>query len=340
VGLCEKASIVNNSLTKNIRNIFSPYYVRYNDNFLLGLRFEKKTARAIIHDIQVFIKSDLHLDCYDSSFTRGHSDLFCFLGFKMGGYPAKLNKKSQLEIRLNKIKANLQKKKVAESEKYFKLVEQVGSQMHRRFLSSVRITSKTVFRKSQHKNLGNRNIAIKILDALKLSLYQMESEVISTPVAFDTVKTPNNPQFSSIFSERRKESNLAVLTKKWIQKAMDIVKDEDKVELDYMIGLHLSPRFLEARDAYLTELDKISSKNFNPHEAEVKKMFWGSRKVAAAEANFCSIKIILPLKYLKKKLRCLGVLHKFSTRPVGKPVFSCLKDYEIISWYSIMAKKL
>ena len=179
----------------------SIYYIRYNNDFLLGLRVEKKMAKTFINEIQVFLKSDLHLECYESNFKCGSSELFSFLGFKIGGCPSKFNKKSQLLIRLNKIRASLRRKKMVESEKYFKLVEQMSSKMHRRILTSVGNTGQTVFEQSQHKNWGNRSVTIKILNALKLSLYQLESEVTMLPDTFNIFKACDNAYFIPTFVE-------------------------------------------------------------------------------------------------------------------------------------------
>ena len=317
--------------TSDTCHFCSIYYIRYNNDCLLGLTFEKKTAKIIIHEIQVFLKSDIHMECYGFNLKCGYSELFCFLGFKIGGYPLKFSKKSQLLIRLNKIKASLQRKKIAESEKYFKLVEQMSSKMHRRVLDSVGSTGQTVFKQLQYRNLGNRSIEIKILNALKLSLYQMESEVSVLTVTPDACKVYKDSLFIPTFVGRRKENSLVVSIKKWVQKAMDLIKEEDKIELESIIGCYLSPKFVQARETYRTELGKILSKNFNKYGTKIKKVRANNRKVMLSKVRFCSIKILLPLECLKKKLRDIGVLHNISTRPVGKPVFSRLKDYEIIS---------
>jgi hypothetical protein len=269
--------------------------------------------------------------------------LFCFLGFKIGGYSLKFNKKPQLLTRLNKIRASLRRKKIVESEKYFKLVEHVSSKMHRRILNSVGSTCQTVFKGLQHTNLGNRSVTIKILNALKLSLHQIESEVAMGSDTLNIFKLCHNPHAIPIFVERRSESSIAISIQKWVQKAMDLIKEADKVELEDVIGRYLSPRFMEAREVYLIELSKILSKNLNKLKANVKKMRGNSRKVIVSpqkKEGFYYVKILLPVEYLKKKLREIGILHNISARPIGKSTFSRLKDYEIISWYSITAKKL
>lgn len=323
----------------SLHNFSNIYYVRYNSDLLLGLCVEKKMAKALIQEIQVFLKSDLHVGSGSSSFKCGSSELFYFLGFKIGGYSWKFNKKPRLLIRLNKIRANLRRKKIAESEKYFKLIEHVSFKMYRRILNSVSSAGQTVFERLQHKNLGNRSVTIKILNALKLSLCRIESEVTMVPDTLNLFKYCNL-YARPTFVERRQDSSISALIKKWIQKAMDLIKEEDKVELEDTIGCYLSPRFIKAREDYLAELNKILSKNVDQYKTKVKKMCVGNRKIVVSKKSSYGIKMLLPLEYLKKKLRDVGILDNTSMRPISKQIFSRLKDYEIISWYSMTAKKL
>ena len=65
-----------------------------------------------------------------------------------------------------------------------------------------------------------------------------------------------------------------------------------------------------------------------------------NQTITVSKPSFYSIKILLPFERLKKKLREIGILDNISMKPVGKLIFSRLKDYEIINWYSITAKKL
>lgn len=135
--LFEKTKVDNIRLFNSVHKAFSVYYIRYNWNFLIGLCFEKKIARAIVNEIQAFTKSDLHLKCSNYSISCGYSKSFYFIGFYLKGSFLSMNKKSQHLIRLNKIKASLQRKKIVESNRYFKLVARMSSKMHKWFLSSV-----------------------------------------------------------------------------------------------------------------------------------------------------------------------------------------------------------
>jgi hypothetical protein len=133
-----KVKVSNLKLFRSIsESSFSVYYVRYDDELMVGLNFEKKLAKVIIYNIQVFIKSDLHLDSNDSSFSCCNSKWSCFLGFNVGISSVKLSRKSSHTHHFNRIKINLQRKKTAESQKYFKLVEHISSKTHRELLDSV-----------------------------------------------------------------------------------------------------------------------------------------------------------------------------------------------------------
>lgn len=192
IKLYKKAYVENIESVSDLRDHCSVYCVRYNNDFLLGLRVDKRTAKTIINEIQVFVKSDIHIECRDPSFKSGSSELFRFLGFNIGGCSSRFNKKSQHLIRLNKIRTSLQRKKIAESEKYFRLVEQMSSKMHRRILNSVSNTGQIVFKQLQHKNWNNRSVTLKVLNALKLSLHQMESEVSMLPTTPNISKACTN----------------------------------------------------------------------------------------------------------------------------------------------------
>jgi hypothetical protein len=153
-------------------------------------------------------------------------------------------------------------------------------------------------------------------------------------------KVGHKSQSMFIFAERQKENSLVMVMKKWIQKAMDLAREEDKIELQNAVGRYLSPKFLRIRDSYLKELDKISKLGLNESSMSLTKKCAVRKKNMSEKTDVNKIQILLPVEFLKKKLRDIGILNKFSSRPMGKLIFSYLKDYDIISWYSTKAKGL
>lgn len=168
----------------------------------------------------------------------------------------------------------------------------------------------------------------------------MESELVVLPAASKQEKIYQNPHFMSIFLKRWKKNVLNVLIKQWIQKAMDLAKEEDRIELENIMGRYLSPKFLKVRKVYLTELNKVLARGLNKFKSNEKKIFKSSSRSVRLKSSVFNIKILLPVKHVRKKLRDIGILHKILVRPTSKLSFSRLKDYEIISWYSLIAKRL
>lgn len=108
---------------------------------------------------------------------------------------------------------------------------------------------------------------------------------------------------------------------------MDLAKEKDKMELENLVSCYLSPKFLRIRELYLSELNKILTKNLNKFTFCSKKVL----DINITNVKVSSVRILLPVKFLKKKLREMGVLHPFFTRPTSKLVFSYLRDYNIIN---------
>jgi hypothetical protein len=130
-------------------------YIRYGDDILFGLNTNKSLAKKIIESIRTFIKSDLHLNCYTDNFKsklcHGSSELSIFLGFKIGLYSTNYCNKSKHLIRFYKFKANIQRKKVMESEKYYKMQENILSKLHRNVISSIAVSNQTLINSFRSK---------------------------------------------------------------------------------------------------------------------------------------------------------------------------------------------
>ena len=331
----------------NVEKSIKICYVRYADDMLFGFTMDKSLAKKLIEDIRTFIKSDLHLNCHSSTqkskLIHGVSELTTFLGFQIGCYPTKHNRKSEHLTRFYKLVANIRRKKVAESEKYFKMQESILSKAHREIVQSVAKTGQTLVKKSHIKSAYDHRVKIQVIKALKNSLVDMEAEVLATPlISHTSKKAKKNPNTPFGLAEQKRLNLLKYATQKWIQKAQDLAKLEDYNELLTLTSEYLSPKFVKARDAYLKELNKIASRDFSEiviehalkkaksHQAKV-------RLVSKIDPNYRSIRILFPKEKFVKKLRSLEVLHKIKTKPVGVGFLAPLNDHDIVSWYSLKA---
>lgn len=327
------------------------YYIRYLDHLIFGFNMDKQLARTVTTKIVNFIKSDLHLDFQKSNVNtkliHARSEFIQFLGFQIGCYPSKLSAKSTHLVRFSKLKANIQRKRVAESEAYFKLIEGVFARHHRQTINSIRTHGQTLIKRSQIKQVNNHRIKIKVINALKKSLSSIESEIIMSSIKSHLPKSKRgNTKYNSSLeiAEQKRLNLLKIATQKWIQKAIDLANKEDEIEIKNLAGEYLSPRFIKIREIYLKELEKLSYNNYNKEivKENLKKVQIqrGQNSIFEGMLPKTKIRILFPVKEIKKKLRSLGLIHKVITRPIGINYLTSQKDHDIINWYDKKANAL
>ena len=333
-----------------IRNSIKINYVRYADDTLFGLNMDKSLAKKIIESIRMFIKSDLHLDCQTdiskSKLCHGVSELTTFLGFKIGLYPTNYSTKSQNLTRFYKLKANLKRKRILESEKYFKMQENILSKFHREVINSIARIGQTLVKKSQIKAAYDHRVKVKVLQALKNSLSNIESQILNSSFSLNSSKKDTkNFETPFFFAEQKRLNLLKFTTIKWIERAKDLATERDLEELMLVVGSFLSPEFVKAREVYLKELDLISSRDFS--EKVIKNLLKNARSSQAKAAvlnsvkvNKRSVRILFPKNNFLKKLRVLGIVNKVIISPTGARFLTPLNDYEIVNWYSLKASSI
>jgi hypothetical protein len=182
----DKARTASIKSTITVSKSQNVYYVRYVDDILFGFNMKKSLAKKVINDIRIFIKSELYLDYQkdgaQSELIHGISGLINFLGFKIGLYPTNTNFKPKHLTRFYKLKANLNKKRVMEFERYFKMSERILSKMHRDFLQSITSISQTLVKDFYIKKAYDHRARIKVVKALKPSLLNLKSDTLSAPL--------------------------------------------------------------------------------------------------------------------------------------------------------------
>lgn len=339
------AAGINPTITTNQR--IKIHYVRYLDDMLFGFYMDKPLTKIIINDIRLFIQSNLHLDCSLSSvkskLVHGISESTVFLGFKIGLYPTKINRKSEHLTRFYKLNANIKRKKVMESEKYFKMQELILSKMHREVTNLSAISCQTLVKKSHMKAVYDHRVKISVIRALKNSLASIEAEILATPlVSHISKKDKQKPNSPFNLAEQKRLNLLKFITQKWVERAQAIAAKEDFEELLIVVGKYLSPEFIEAREIYLKKLEVISSKDFSenvinyvfkrPENSQTKSLV-----LSKVDFNYRNIRILFPKEEFKKKLRALGIVHKVITKPKGVGFLTSLSDYDIINWFELKA---
>ena len=103
----------------------------------------------------------------------------------------------------------------------------------------------------------------------------------------------------------------------------------------------MSPEFVAVCEVYLTELEKILSKNFSEKiiEKTLKNANFNPARIRAIYSIKIkrSVRILFLKEEYKKKFRSLSVVYKNITRPTGIGFLTPLKDHDIINWFSFKA---
>jgi hypothetical protein len=151
-----------------------------------------------------------------------------------------------------------------ESEKYFKMQENILLKLHRDVIKSIANTGESFVKKSQVKVAYDHRVKIKVLRALKNSLSHIESEILSSSLVSNFPKKDiKNLETPFSLAEQKRLNLLRNTTNRWIQRAKDLANEENFKELQQITGTFLSPEFIKARETYLKELNFISLRDFS-----------------------------------------------------------------------------
>lgn len=322
---------------REISEFIKIYYVRYVDNILFGFNSSKEVAKKVIFESEVFIKASLHFSHFSIKLTHAKSGFVKFLGFRLSVFDGNFYTKGCQLTNFQKVKTNLKRKKIVESEKYFKLVKCLFLKMQRQLINSIRLESQTLIKESQIRKVYDNRVKCKVFSFLKASLFKMEAEFILTQVKSNIFKKDENMKCGPhiIFAKQNKNSFLKNITQKWIVTAQKLAIKADADEIDCLVGKYFSSNFVKIRKEYLQELEKISLIKLSDkieYNAFENEKIWGRRKQILKKSIFGhSVRIIFPVEEIRKKLRSLGVLHKIVTKPIGLLKLTLMSVYEIIN---------
>jgi hypothetical protein len=157
------------------------YYVRYADNFLLGVRGPKSLAVDVSEKIPQFIKSDLQLELKHSNLYHAKSSKVRYLDFDIGILDVKNTNASKLKeiIAFKKLRNRIKlKKKVIE--------DRWESFLNRLIIKKITLKTNEILAGATNKIKANKItssiITEEILDILKIST----EKVVATQKDFNS----------------------------------------------------------------------------------------------------------------------------------------------------------
>jgi len=330
-------------------------YVRYADDFIVGVTGPRDFALKVATEIESFIKSDLHFCVHDLILTSRDKGAVKFLGFNI--YLSSLRNKAKTKS--NKIKSidKYKKRSLARlkgndariSQAYFNSIKHG-------FLNYLQnVYEKLKLKKDKNTDiLLIKNFINKNLEELATTNFQQQSE---TPNP-NLVLRRFTQHFKDLFSK-----NINISLKVWEED----FKELEPFKENFVLTRELS-RVIKARDNFLAELKLIENSVIDKTREAAKeeaikfysqkqslKFFHRSPLSKVSEREFARaaellslrimdvtksrrISIRLDIKSIYSKFADLGFYSIKRNSPLSVPKLIFLNDYEIISFYNTLIR--
>jgi retron-type reverse transcriptase len=330
-------------------------YVRYADDFLIGIIGSRKYALQVKQDTTNFLKSNLHLDVSKSEFVNRNEGKVSFLGHF-------------IKLVNLKMKTRVQNKKIAAAQK-----------AKNKILSRIKVNdqrlARALFLRTQKKTIeilsnvsklyalkpiSKKNIevtalnsAIEHLEAIRdnILLNSSSKSSLETNLAINRLQKCNDERIqldeqaacytlfdaikgvtSQIKDQEPKNISQEILKElKNFEKSVEkIVKN---VETDLIDKKRQSLIALHAK----RENKRVSDRLHSETNQEIKELTQLAPELVKAELSFTTrvnIRVSADLKYTVNKLRLKGFFHATKDRPRSNPYLANLSDAEIIKHYN------
>jgi len=348
---------------RGIRTQNKIQYVRYADDFLLGIIGPRSYAEACRTEINKFLKSNLHLEVKKDNMVNRNEKGVKFLGYSI--YLPKFNKKTSIKwnkfASIKKYKNRIQSRLLVEESK---LAHCATYAIKKNLIKNVRINLES---KGQNFNRNSCNKACQ--DIINLSGQQEPTEVGGTPLPVPLTK--GNPALSrwenhylqvfdrnflmvSKFLESQVK-NTPIPADKDFELVCQIknIKEEFLNKLDNLVEERVKSILKNKSDIVLNLREKALKKEEAKTETRGNKTAWAKieEETAIKASNVLTqefldqerprqIAIHAPLTDICNKLTLKGLLHHKYKGGKANPKLSNLSDGEIITYYSLISRGL
>lgn len=327
-------------------------YVRYADDFVLGITGPKDFVLKVAVEIETFIKSDLRLKVHEVSLTSRDKGAVKFLGFIV--YLSFTKKKANTKFHAIKSIARYKTRSTAR----FKSSDARISQA---YFNSIKFGFLNYLQNSYEKlNLKKNKDIDKILvqnftnKNLKNTL--KNSSLFSNPLRTNLALCRFTQHFKNLFSK-----NMAVSLEVWEEN----FKELESFKENFTLTAGLS-KVVRARDKFLAELEavegSVKDKVREKAKIEVKKLYQKKQSVRSlskslffkfsekefvniaellsshtmSSTRFRRISICFDIKNFYSKLAGLGFYSVKRNSPVSVSRLIFFNDSEIISFYNTL----
>ena len=310
-------------------------YVRYVDDFILGIGGSKKLVHEIREKIDFFLTTNLFLEVKRNKIVNRNSHGVKFLGFII--YLSKFHRKTRVKWKKFASLAKYRKRVIA------RLIK-ADARLAKAAVNSIKKNMLRAFRQrliKANKNFNNKNLILissEIADELNKNnsaLYRWEKHYTKLFKTNQSLALKiYHKQISALSTPEEGESEYYIKLKSLKDQ---FIKDIEKLESDAKESIIEKRKSTIAKVKEKHLLGSIAQpsptwKNF-PEEmihkaaAVLTEEFLNQEQVRRIGVN-------APLKSILEKLVSKKFYHPKRNKPIGNPSLSCLSDVEIIQCYS------
>lgn len=317
-----------NDLIKDFSMFSSIQYVRYANDFLIGIVGTKDTAKWVREKIDTFVKSDLHLEVRKNDIVNRNGGSILFLGFAI--YLSKF--KTPLTVKWKSLRATqryrdriIARLKIGDA----KLAKAAVFNIKRLLIKTIRATLKKNTTKFSKENVQQyiQDILSNLPKNSNLALYRWEKHFSNLFHQNQTLGlTYHHKQLTSLELDENKYNSTAYfklhqLREKYIQ---DIDKIQDSVTKEMICE----------RQQHSMEQKHSSLDWTNLSTVDIRSTAKLLVREKLNQKQVKSISINAPMNQLIQKMIDDNFLHPLRKKPMGNPKLTRLNDGEIICKYS------
>jgi len=321
------------------------HYIRYADDFIVGIGGSKKLAEEVRGKIDSFLQNNLYLEVKQNQLVNRNSGAVKFLGFLI--YLSKFRRKTRIKWKKFSSLAKYRKRVIARLSK-------ADARLAKAAVHSIKKNMIRAFRQrleAKNKNFNKKNLFLTSSEIAHELNYKSR---LDNPALYRWEK-----HFAKLF---KIDQSLAL---KIYHKQVSALSVPEEGEYEYYIKLKsLRDKFIEdiekiesdAKESIIEKrkatIDKVKKKHIlglvaKPSPSWVnfsEEMIYKASAVLTQEflnqKQVRRIGINAPLKTIIEKLASKKFYHFKRKKPIGNPSLSNLSDVEIIQCYSNMMNGL
>lgn len=318
-------------------------YVRHIDDFIIGYSGKKSDVKEPLKRIEMFIKSNLQLNCAGFKLSNACSNYVNYLGFsiKCSKKETVLSKRRSVHA-FEKLKNRLRTRKLIENSAYLKILEWSGSKFYRKIIDQTIRDPQQIFiklginLKSVLMRWGWRDGLIYLITVLKqkLRLFDFALENVNSSI--------EEPYYK--MAEQFRENQYSKFIQRWSDAAETLAQIVIEDEVKECLPSKIVETLDTARNNFLLQVNKLCKSEINLIQVKNSDLIYVKpvglpTERADLKVGRNSIKVYANVKNIMEKFKEQGIVNK-KWRPICFKKICSQEDYRIISQIATKAYAL